>query len=96
VIATKSPSCAIRSIDNKITTESKIRVPWVPERPTASLGGERADLFGGGQPWIGEGTCLGGRQGRLFRRNGCLEFGAAVCPGLPDLINRDRPGGQET
>jgi hypothetical protein len=85
----------------------KIRVPRIAARPAANLWGERADLFGGGQAWVGEGGCLGARQGGLFRHrlaeegSGRPRFGAAVCPdgdrdgGLLDLGNRHRPRGQE-
>ena len=50
---------------NRTAAEVKIRVPRIAARPAADLGGERADLFGGGQAWVGEGGCLGGAaQGR--------------------------------
>ena len=92
---------------NRTAAEVKIRVRRIAARPAASPRGERADLFGCGQTWVGEGGCLGGRHGRLFRRrrdeegSGRPRFGAAVCPGgdrdggLLDLGNRHRPRGQE-
>src|SRR5262245_7106667 len=98
---------AVGPLGNRTATEVKIRVPRIAARPAANLWGERADLFGGGQAWVGEGGCLGARQGELFRRrlaeegSGRPRFGAAVCPdgdrdgSLLDLGNRHRPGGQE-
>ena len=94
---------AVGPLGNRTAAEVKIRVPRIAARPAAGLWGERADLFGGGQAWVGEGGCLGGRHGGLFRRrrdeegSGRLRFGAAVCPGgdsdggLLDLGNRHRP-----
>ena len=72
---------------SRTAAEAKIRVPRIAVRPAAGPWGERDDFFGGGQAWVGEGGCLGGRRGRLFRRrrdeegSGRLRFGAAVCPG---------------
>jgi hypothetical protein len=93
---------AVGLLDNWITAEVKIQVPGVAARPAAGVGGERADLFRGGQARIDEGGCLGARQGQLFRRrlarkeSGRLKSGAAVCPGgLLDLGGRNRPGSQE-
>src|SRR5262245_42124533 len=94
---------AVRPFGDWITTKVKIRVLRVAARPTAGFWGERADLFGGGQAWVGK----GGRQGGLFQhrldeeRSGRLRFGAAVCPGgggdgsLLDLGDRNCPGSQE-
>jgi hypothetical protein len=76
----------------------KIQVPGVTARPAASVGGERADLFRGGQARIDEGGCLRRRLAKKSRR---LKFGAAICLGedrgrsLLDLSDRNRPGSQE-
>ena len=98
---------AVGPLGNGTAAEVKIRMPRIAARPAASLWGERADLFGGSQAWVGEGGGLGARQGGLFRRrldeegSGRPRFGAAVCPGgdrdggLLDLGNRHRPRGQE-
>ena len=97
---------AVGPLGNRTAAEVKIRVPRIAARPAANLWGERADLFGGGQAWVGESDCLGGRRGRLFRRrrdeegSGRLKFGAAVCPGGDrddglDLVNRHRAASQE-
>jgi hypothetical protein len=98
---------AVGTLGNRTAAEVKIRVPRIAARPAADLWGERADLVGGGQAWVGEGGYLGARQGGLFRRrlaeegSGRPMFGAAVCPGgdrdggLLDLGNRYRPRGQE-
>ena len=53
---------------NRTAAEVKIRAPRIAVRPAAVLRGERDDLFGGGQAWVGEGGCLGGRRGGLLRR----------------------------
>ena len=98
---------AVGPLGNRTAAEVKIRVPRIAARPAADLWGERADLFGGGQAWVGEGGCLGARHGGLFRRrrdeegSGRPRFGAAVCPGgdsdggLLDLVNRHRARSQE-
>ena len=94
---------AVGPLGNGTAAEVKIRMPRIAARPAANLWGERADLFGGSQAWVGVGGCLGARQGGLFRRrrdeegSGRPRFGAAVCPGgdrdggLLDLGNRHRP-----
>src|SRR5262249_50220232 len=98
---------AVGPLGNGTAAEVKIRVSRIAARPAANLWGERADLFGGGQAWVGEVGYLGARQGGLFRRrlaeegSGRPRFGAAVCPdrdrdgGLLDLGNRHRPRGQQ-
>jgi hypothetical protein len=98
---------AIGPPGHRTSAEVKIRVPRIAARPAANLWGERADLFGGSQAWVGEGGCLGVRQGGLFRRrlaeegSGRSRFGAAVCAdgdrdgSLLDLGNRHRPRGQK-
>jgi hypothetical protein len=98
---------AVGSPGHRTAAEVKIRVPEIAARPAANLWGQRADLFGGGQAGVGEGGCLGARQGGLFRRqlaeegSGRPRFGAAVYPGgdrdgsLLDLGNRHRPRGQK-
>jgi len=80
----------------------KIRVPRIVVWPAAGVRGERDNLFGGGQAWVGEGR----RQRRPFwcrpdaEESGRLSFGAAVCSGGDkggcfDLLNRHHPRGQE-
>jgi hypothetical protein len=98
---------AVGPLGNRTAAEVKIRVPRIAARPAADLWGERTDLFGGSQAWVGGGGCLGARQGGLFRRrfdekgSGRLRFGAAVCPGgnrdggLFDLGDRHRSRGQK-
>ena len=88
----------------------KIEVLRVAVWPAAAFHGEREDLFGGRQAWVGAGGCLGAswRRGGLFfwlRRgaqgSGRLFFGAPVGPdgardgSLLDLGNRDRSDGHE-
>jgi hypothetical protein len=97
---------AVGSLGNRTAAEVKIRVPRIAARPAENLWSERADLFGGGS-WIGEGGCLGARQGGLFRRrrdevgSGRPGFSAAVCAhgdrdgSLLDLGNRHRPRSQK-
>src|SRR5262249_18893890 len=76
----------------------------IATRPAADSWGECADLFGGGQAWVGEGR----RQRGLFRRRReegggrRLRFGAAVGlgggrdgGGLLHLADRNHPSGQE-
>src|SRR5262245_37948580 len=96
---------AVGPLGNRTAAEVKIRVPRIAARPAADLWGERADLFGGAQAWVGEGGCLGACQGGLFQRrrdeegSGWPRFGAAVCPGGDrdggglHLGNRHRPRG---
>jgi hypothetical protein len=98
---------AVGPLGNRTSAEVKIREPRIAARPAANLWGERADLFGGSQAWVGESGCLGARGG-LFRRrldeegSGRPRFGAAVCPGgnrdggLFDLGDRHRSRGQKT
>ena len=94
---------AIGPPGHRTSAEVKIMVPRIAARPAANLWGERADLFGGSQAWVGVGGCLGARQGGLFWRRRDEEgsrgpkFGAAVYPdsGLLDLGNRHRPRSQE-
>jgi len=82
----------------------KIRVPGIVVWPAAGVRGERDDLFGGGQAWVGEGR----RQRRLFWRrldgagSGRLRLGVAIRPGggrdgggLFHLVDRNHPSGQE-
>ena len=92
---------------NRTAAEVKIRARRIAARPAAVPRSERDDLFGGGETWVGEGGCLGGRRGGLFRRrrdeegSGRPRFGAAVYPGgdsdggLLDLGNRHRPRSQK-
>jgi len=91
---------------NRIAAEAKIRARRIAARPAAGPRGECHDLLDSGEIWVGEGGCLGGRRGRLFRRrrdeegSGRLKFGAAVCPGGDrddglDLVNRHRAASQE-
>jgi hypothetical protein len=99
---------AIGPPGRRTAAEVKIGVIRIAARPAAGPQGERDDLFGSGETWVGEGGCLGARQGGLFRRrrdeegSGRLGFGAAVCPGgdrdggLLDLGNRHRSRGQKT
>ena len=69
---------------NRIAAEAKIRARRIAARPAAGPRGECHDLLDSGEIWVGEGGCLGGRRGRLFRRrrdeegSGRLKFGAAV------------------
>jgi hypothetical protein len=98
---------AIGPLGNGAAAEAKIGASRVAARPSASLWGERDDLLGGGQAWVGESGGLGGRQGGPFRRrrveegSGRLRFGAAVGPhgdkdgGLLDLGDRYSPRSQE-
>jgi hypothetical protein len=44
---------AVGLFDNWIAAEVKIRVTRVAVRPATGLWGERADLFGDGQAWVG-------------------------------------------
>ena len=89
---------AVGLLSNWTTAEVKIRVPGVTARPATGIGGERADLFRGGQDRIDEGGCLRRRLAKKSRR---LKFGAAICLGedrgrsLLDLSDRNRPGSQE-
>src|SRR6516165_5532689 len=77
-------ACTVGPRDDRSTTEAKIVIPRVAVRPTAGVGGERAELFGSRRARAGEGGCLGARQGGLLRRrlgaqrSGWLTFGAAV------------------
>ena len=59
---------AVGPLGNGTAAEVKIRMPRIAARPAANLWGERADLFGGSQAWVGVGGCLGGRHDGLFRR----------------------------
>src|SRR5262249_51186379 len=72
----------------------KIRVSRIVVWPAAGVRGERDDLFGGGQAWVGE--------GRRWAGSGRLRPGVAIRPGggkdgggLLDLADRNCPGGQE-
>ena len=99
---------AVGLLDNWFSAKMKIRAPRVATWPAAGVGGERADLFRGGQARIDEGGCLGACQDRLFRcriteKGGeRLKSGATVHPArnrdssLLDLGDRNRPSGQET
>ena len=49
---------AVGPLGNRTAAEVKIRVPRIAARPAANLWGERADLFGGSQAWVGVGGCL--------------------------------------
>jgi hypothetical protein len=96
---------AIGPRDNRTAAKVEIRASRIAARPAANPRGERTDLFGGGHVWVGEGGCLDGRQGGLFRRrlaeegSGQLGFGVAVGldgdGGLFDLGNRHCTRGQE-
>ena len=78
---------AVGPLGNRTAAEVKIRAPRIAARPAAVTRSERDDFFGGGETWVGEGGCLGGRRGRLFRRrrdeegSGRPRFGAAVGSG---------------
>jgi hypothetical protein len=89
---------AVRLLDNWITAEVKIRVPRVAARPAAGVGGERADLFRGGQDRIDEGGCL---RRRLTKKSRRLKSGAAVHPSrnrngdLLDLLDGNHPSSEK-
>jgi hypothetical protein len=85
---------AVRPRDNRSAAEAKINVLRIAERPAAGPWPKRED---------GEGGCRGGLLRRRLdeARSRRLRLGGAVCPGggrgggSRDLINRDRPRGQE-
>jgi len=82
---------AVRRFNNRIATEAEITVPEVAERPTAGVGAECEDLFGdANRAWVGEGGCLGTRQGGLLRRR----LGAQRTDSF-DLLDRQHPRGQD-
>jgi hypothetical protein len=93
---------AVRPPGNRTAAEAKTWETRIAARPAAGLWGERADLCGGGQAWVGEGGCLGARRRGLNEEGGGRPgLGVAVCPGgdrdggLLDLGNRHRLRGQE-
>ena len=53
---------------NRTTAEVKIRARRSRTASSRSPGASATDLFGRGETWVGEGGCLGARQGGLFRR----------------------------
>ena len=73
-------------------------MPGVTAGPATGIGGERADLFRGGQDRIDEGGCLRRRLAKKSRR---LKSGAAVHPGrnrnggLLNLLDGNRPSSEK-